>query len=471
VVESAPNAMVLVDARGEIVLINSQAEKLFGYTRKQLIGKNVETLIPDRVKKAHPGYRLSFFSALEARPMGAGRDLYALRSDGTELPVEIGLNPLDSDDGPMVLASIIDITERKRVEERFRLIVESAPYAMILVNDQGKIIFVNNETEKLFRYTPNQLVGNPIEMLIPMRARGMHPQYREAFHRKPKMRAMGEGLELFAVRRDGSEFPVEIGLNPIVSPEGHMVLASITDISERKSQEANRLKSQFLANMSHELRTPLNAILGFSELLIDKKIGELSPKQLDYLQDIHASGVHLLNLINNVLDLSKIEVGKVELRLEEFDLAETVDQLVKTLLPIADKKEIGITQIVSPDVASVCLDRSKFKQILYNLLSNAIKFNNTGGSVSIELTKASSNSFKIAVTDTGIGIAEKDQKNLFVPFLQVDTSLTRRHGGSGLGLALTKEIVELHLGKIDVKSAVGKGTTFTVTLPISLQKL
>ena len=462
--------MVLVDARGKIVLINNQAERLFGFTRKQLIGKNVEILIPVRVKEHHPQYRSQFFSAPETRAMGAGRDLFALRADGTEVAVEIGLNPLDSEEGPMVLASIIDITERKKIEERFRLIVESAPYAMILVNDQGKMIFVNHETEKLFKYTRNQLIGSQVEMLIPIRVRGMHPQFRDVFHKKPKMRAMGEGRELFAVRRDGSEFPVEIGLNPIISPEGHMVLASITDISDRKAQEANRLKSEFLANMSHELRTPLNAILGFSELLIDKKIGDLSPKQMDYLQDIHTSGVHLLNLINNVLDLSKIEVGKVELRLEEFELDETVDQLVKTLLPIAGKKDVSIAQLLSPEVRIICLDRSKFKQILYNLLSNAIKFNISGGSVSIESSKVGPNSFKISVTDTGIGIAEEDQKNLFVPFLQVDTSLTRRHEGSGLGLALTKEIVELHLGTINVKSSVGKGTTFTITLPISLRQ-
>jgi len=462
--------MVLVNNHGKIVLINGQAERLFGFSRKQLIGKGLETLIPERFKTQHPQFRGNFFSSPETRSMGAGRDLFALRSDGTEVAVEIGLNPLESEEGPMVLASIIDITERKKIEERFRLIVESAPYAMILVNDQGKMIFANSETEKLFRYTRNQLIGNGIEMLIPTRVRNKHPQYREAFHQKPKMRAMGEGRELFAVRRDGTEFPVEIGLNPITSPEGHMVLASITDISDRKAQEANRLKSEFLANMSHELRTPLNAILGFSELMIDKKIGDLNAKQLDYLNDIHASGLHLLNLINNVLDLSKIEVGKVELRLEDFDLSDTVDQLVKTLVPIAVKKGITITQLLTPEVPSICLDRSKFKQVLYNLLSNAIKFNNPGGTVAIESSKDGLNSFKIAVTDTGIGIAEKDQKNIFVPFLQVDTSLTRRHEGSGLGLALTKEIVELHMGKIEVKSAVDAGTTFTVTLPISLQK-
>jgi signal transduction histidine kinase len=204
--------------------------------------------------------------------------------------------------------------------------------------------------------------------------------------------------------------------------------------------------------------------------MIDKKIGDLNTKQLDYLNDIHSSGLHLLSLINNVLDLSKIEVGKVELRLEESDLSETVDQVVKTLMPLAEKKGIRITQQLSTEITTICLDRSKFKQILYNLLSNAIKFNNVAGSVSIESVKAGSNMFKIIVTDTGIGIAEGDQKNLFVPFLQVDTSLTRRHEGSGLGLALTKEIIELHMGKIEVKSVVGTGTTFTVTLPISLQK-
>jgi PAS domain S-box-containing protein len=311
IVESAPNAMILVNKEGKIAFVNSFTEKLFGFARADLIGKSIEVIIPQRYRERHPGFRNMFFDSPQARSMGAGRELFALRKDGTEFPVEIGLNPLVTVEGTLVLAAIIDITERKQAEERLRLVVESAPNAMVLVNHEGKITLVNGETERLFAYSRKELIGKGVEILIPQRFKENHPKFRNSFFSTPKVRSMGAGRDLFAVRKDGTEFPVEIGLNPIDSPEGKLVLASITDITERKLQEANRLKSNFLANMSHELRTPLNAILGFSELLIDKRVGELNPKQLDYLNDIHASGSHLLRLINNVLDLQKLKLAKL----------------------------------------------------------------------------------------------------------------------------------------------------------------
>ena len=432
----------------------------------ELIEKKVEMLIPDRFKKNHPGFRTMFFDAPEVRSMGIGRDLYAMRKNGTEFPVEIGLNPIETSDGPMVLAAIIDITERKRAEERFRLVVESAPNAMVLINSEGKITLVNSETERVFAYHRTELIGQGVEFLIPLRFRTHHPEYRKMFFTKPQTRSMGAGRDLFAMRKDGSEFPVEIGLNPIESAEGTMVLASIIDITERKMQESNRLKSEFLANMSHELRTTMNAILGFSELLIDKKAGELNEKQLDYMNDIHASASHLLQLINNVLDLAKIEAGKVQMVTEAFNMAEAIDGVIKVLKPIADKKDIQINQNLSVAINEVTLDKNKFRQILYNLLSNAIKFSKANGIVTIETSKVNDNMFMLKVIDTGIGMAKENLKKLFIPFVQLDSGTARQHEGSGLGLALTKSIVELHRGEIRVESIADKGSTFSVIMPI-----
>jgi PAS domain S-box-containing protein len=470
VVESAPNAMVLVNHEGKITLVNSQVERSFGYSRDELIGKNVEILIPGRFKEMHPHSRNMFFDSPKTRSMGAGRELFAMRKDGSEFPVEIGLNPIESPEGLLVLASVIDITERKRAEERFRLVVESAPNAMVLVNHEGIITLVNSQTEKLFGYDRNELINHTVEMLIPRRFKENHPHFRNMFFVTPKARSMGAGRDLFAARKDESEFPVEIGLNPIESPEGQLVLASIIDITERKMQEANRLKNDFLANMSHELRTPLNAVLGFSELLIDQKVGPLSVKQLDYMNDIHASGSHLLKLINNVLDLSKIEAGKTDLAVETFRIDEVIEGVVKNVNPIADKKNIMIEQLLAFDVKTVALDKSKFRQILYNLVSNAIKFSRDKVVVRIHTAAHKDDCFILTVADNGIGIAKEDLKKLFIPFVQLDAGLARQHEGTGLGLALTRNLVALHGGQITVKSILGNGSTFSVVLPVTYKE-
>jgi PAS domain S-box-containing protein len=470
IVESAPNAMLLVNKEGKIAFVNSFTEKLFGYMRSDLIGQLIEIIIPERYREKHPGFRNMFLNSPQARAMGAGRELFALRKDGTEFPVEIGLNPLITVEGTLILAAIIDITERKQAEERLRLVVESAPNAMVLVNQEGKITLVNSETERLFCYSRQELIGKLVEMLIPARLKQSHPHFRNIFFTAPKVRSMGAGRELFAVRKDGTEFPVEIGLNPIDSPEGKMVLASVVDITERKIQEANRLKTNFLANMSHELRTPLNAILGFSELLIDKKVGDLTNKQFDYLNEIHSSGSHLLRLINNILDLSKIEAGKTEVVIEKFMVEELVVGVTNTLKPIADGKQIKIEEKFTSEVNWVTLDKSKFKQILFNLLSNAIKFSAHNSSILIETFKTVDETFVLKVKDFGIGISSDDLKKLFMPFVQLDSALGRQYDGSGLGLALTKNLVALHGGSIAVESTLGKGSTFSVTLPLNFKK-
>jgi PAS domain S-box-containing protein len=253
IVEAAPNAIVLVDSHGKIVLVNAQTEKLFGYTRKELVGKRIEILVPERFRKAHPGYRDSFFARPSVRSMGAGRDLFGLHKEGHEIPVEIGLNPIGGG-GNMVMASIIDISERKRAEERLRRVIESAPNAIILVNQSGRITLINAQTEKLFGYSRGELIGASVDILVPERYRSMHSGYRASFFASPSVRSMGVGRDLFGVRKDGQEVPIEIGLNPIQTEEGGLVLASIIDITERKRAEAG------MARMLEEIQAMVDAL-------------------------------------------------------------------------------------------------------------------------------------------------------------------------------------------------------------------
>jgi signal transduction histidine kinase len=249
-----------------------------------------------------------------------------------------------------------------------------------------------------------------------------------------------------------------------------MAVVTISDITERKRseqalREANRMKSEFLANMSHELRTPLNGIIGFSEFLVDEKPGKLNSKQAEYLNDVLNSANHLLQLINDVLDLAKVEAGKMELNPEIFSVLNAVEEVCAVIKTIAQKKQIKVAIKISPDLEAVQLDLQKFKQVLYNLLSNAIKFTDAGGKVEIVASSREGNQFQVAVKDTGIGIKHEDLNRLFREFEQLEAGTARRFEGTGLGLALTKKIVEFQKGSIDVESEFGRGSTFTAVFP------
>ncbi len=363
-----------------------------------------------------------------------------------------------------------NITERWEREGMFRALLEAAPDALVIVGRDGRIVLVNGQTERLFGYSRVDLIGQPVEKLVPARHFAEHEGHRRNYFTEPRVREMGSGLELSALRKDGVEIPVEISLSPLETEHGILVSAAIRDVSERKEQyrrvqEASRLKSEFLANMSHELRTPLNAIIGFAELMHLEKVGSVSPDQKEYLGDILSSARHLLQLINDVLDLAKVESGTLEFHPEPIELARVVGEVGDVLRNIAAQKRVRIDVSVDPRVGEVVIDSSKLKQILYNYLSNALKFSNENGRVWVRVMAEGEDAFRIEVEDAGVGIRPDDLGRLFVKFQQLDASSARKYPGTGLGLALTKRIVEAQGGRVGVRSRYGSGSTFFAILP------
>lgn len=377
---------------------------------------------------------------------------------------------------------------RKQLEEQFQLVVESAPNGMLLANQDGIITLVNAQVEHWFGYARHELIGQKIEMLLPERYRAAHPGQRNGFFQNPQARAMGVGRDLFGRRKDGSEFPLEIGLNPIHTPQGRQVLAAIVDITTRKQAEeqlhqaaadlerqnrelavandlamaATRAKSDFLASMSHEIRTPMNAIVGMADLLQETT---LTPDQERYISRLSHASTSLLDLISDILDISKIEAGSMTLEAIPFDLHELVDMTAEMVAVRARTKKLELIALVHPDVpVYVTGDPTRLRQVLVNLLSNAIKFTERGEVVlRLEPVASDPELLHCTVTDTGIGIAQEQLPMLFTRFTQLDSSSTRKYGGSGLGLSISKHLVELMHGQIEVESRLGIGSTFSFT--------
>ena len=380
---------------------------------------------------------------------------------------------------PVILTNV-SATRAEDPESYFRDLLEAAPDAIVIVSADGLIQLVNTQLERMFGYTRLELLGEPVEVLIPQRFRARHPGHRQHYFADPKVRPMGAGLSLRAVRRDGSEFPAEISLSPMQSSEGLLVTAAIRDVTERVRTEdtlreakeaaeaAASAKTQFLANMSHEIRTPLTALLGFADLMLEPSLSESD--RLNYALTIRRNGEHLLSVLNDILDVAMVESGKLTLEQVEFSPARLLSEIASLMRVRATEKGLSFRlEFGSPLPAAMRSDPTRLRQIVLNLVSNAVKFTEHGAvrvSVSCELEERERATLIVAVHDTGIGMDEAQVARIFKPFSQADASMTRRFGGSGLGLAICGPLVQALGGALTVQSAPRGGSTFQLRVPV-----
>lgn len=472
-VEASPTALILVNRFGEIIYLNISAEKLFNYNKNELLGKTIDILIPGDFHSVHNIYLEKFFLKPESRQMGGNKELFAQKKNGIKFPVEIGLNPIETINGTSVLAAIIDISERKRASKQFRLVVESAPNAMILADNLGQIVMINRQTEILFNYTKEELIGKKVEILVPNRYRDIHLHHRETFYKSPLTRSMGSGRDLYALSKNGVEIPIEIGLNLIPQEDESFVLISIIDITERKKNEEtfkeyirkiehkNKELEQFTYIASHDLSTPIHNIIGLISLISEDESVFNNKELTQKLRYIENSTIRMKELIKGLLNYSRL--GK-KTELKEVNLNSLVNDVLADLDFLIKKKE---AQINIDSLPVIRVFELEIRLLFQNIIGNALKYVDEKTSPSINISAKQDNScWQFAVKDNGIGIPNNQKDKIFLLFQRLHSH--SEYEGIGIGLAHCKKILELHNGKIWVDSEIGIGSTFYFSIPINL---
>jgi PAS domain S-box-containing protein len=383
------------------------------------------------------------------------------------------------DDPPCWLVERSTSADGPRLREALgSAMLECALDSIVTIDHDGAVIEWNPAAERTFGYPRDEAVGRDLaELIIPPSLREAHRRGLARYEVAGHGAVLDQCVEIAAMHADGTVFPVELTVTTLHLGDRLVFTATIRDIRDRKqaeaelrqakeaAEEANCAKSRFLANMSHELRTPLNAIIGFSEILLEQCFGELNPRQVKDMENILKGGRHLLHLINEILDLSKVEAGRMDLECAPLDVPSALADVLTTVKPLAARKRIRLETVADDDLPPLQADQQKFHQILFNLLSNAIKFTPEGGRVTVT-ARWRAPELCVSISDTGIGIDLQDQERIFREFEQLDSSYTRSQKGTGLGLALTRKLIEMHGGRLWVESAgAGQGSTFAFVIP------
>jgi PAS domain S-box-containing protein len=487
IMDTVVDGLITIDDGGTVLSFNPAAERIFGWPAADVVGRSVDMLMPEQYPAGHEGHIARYLTTGERRVIGIGREIEGRRHDGSEFPLELAVTEMCHDGMTTFIGVVRDITDRKRVEgalvdseRRFR--AQAFQLQAIIDNmAQGVVVFDGTDTLSAINDVSRRMLELPEDAVVAGRT-SFH-QFLTLFADGAEDEFESIGSRLAAVRRQSAlvfehtrPSGVVFEVRSTVMPGGGFIL-TFTDITERKKHEdalrdaaeaaerGNRAKATFLANISHELRTPLNAIIGFSELMTHEIFGPLEPiNYRHYVDDIHESGMHLLELINDILDMSKAEAGMTDLDETLVDVAAIVRSSVRMMARRAETAHISLAEDLPRDLPPLKADERRVRQIVLNLLSNAVKFTEDFGRVTVRVALVP-DGMAVAVTDTGIGMTAEDLQRVMEPFVQVDTRLSRKYEGTGLGLPLTHALVVAHGGTLTLDSTPGVGTTATVMFP------